>query len=221
MPPRTLSTFEIPIAAAVINFGLLTQWEFAAYLNTANGPLIELRCLMRNDCADPSQDVRSSAESGAQIVVHHNHLSQESLSFPDWDGLATIFDETFAHCADGTIYWGRVLDRTCVQKITKNPILCSGQTVYITAENQLLAILNNNAGYHPTAPHLAHFFRKEVVNRAMRLRNFVDYEYSWGKENMVPYVHAGGRQAPSPAGILGTALQTHIDQAARLLAPTL
>jgi hypothetical protein len=219
MPPRPLTTFEIPIADAVIIFGLLKQWEFAAYLNTPNGPLIEMRCLMRDDCADPSQNVRSIAETGTQIVVHHNHLSQESLSFPDWNGLATLFDETFAHCADGTRYWGRVLNRPCVEKV----IHCAAQTVEMNAENHLFSTLNNvpNQANHPMTPaFLAHFFRKEVVNRAMRLRKFVDYEYSWGMQNIIPYFRPG-QTAPGPVGILGTVLEVYIDQAANVLAPTL
>jgi hypothetical protein len=55
----------------------------------------------------------------------------------------------------------------------------------------------------------------------MRLRNFVDYDNSWGTLNVAPYVRRGSSAVPGPAGILGMGLQAVIDQAAALLAPTL
>lgn len=216
MPPRTLTAFEAPIAEAVVSLGISQNWEFGAYLIAPNGPLIEIRCLMRDDSADPSQDVHSLANAGAQIVVHHVHLSQESLSIPDWNGLATIFSETFAHCADGTKYWGRVVDRACVEKI----VHCDAQRVEMNAENYLFSILDRTS-FHSNGADAAHFFRKEVVNRAMRLRHFVEYEYSWGSKAVPPHVHNGYHARPNSAGILGTSLEVHIDQAAGLLAPTL
>lgn len=213
MPPRILTAFETPIAAAVVALGSSRNWEFAAYLETDTGPLIEIRTLMLDNCADPSQDVHDRAATGARIVVHHNHLTQESLSFPDWNGLAKIFNETFAHCADGTVYWGRMLKHASVKHIIDS----SAITVETNAEQCLFNILN--AG--PCAAERAHFFRKEVVNRAMRQRGFIEYEFSWGTQNKQPYVGPGSPAAPGPAGILGTSLNTPIDEAAKLLAPSL
>jgi hypothetical protein len=215
MPPRQLTSFETPIAQAVVALGTSQNWEFAAYLETATGRLIEIRTLMRDDGADPSQDVHDKAAAGAPIVVHHNHLSQESLSFADWNGLATVFDETFAHCADGTAYWGRVLNHCCVQKI----VCCSAQTIEMNAETQLFTILNGIGNAQAVA--LAGFFRKEVVNRAMRIRSFVEYEFEWGTGNAQPYVRPGAAPVPGPAGILGRNLNQHIDQAAANLAPSI
>jgi hypothetical protein len=156
MPLRSLTTFETPIAAAVVTLGSQQNWEFAAYLEAPTGPLVEIRTLMRDDGADPSQDVHAKAATGASIVVHHNHLSQESLSFPDWYGLATTFDETFAHCADGTIYRGRVLDCCQIKRIISGSAL----TVEQNAETHLFTLLNARNGPYPAE--LAHFFRKEV-----------------------------------------------------------
>jgi len=171
---------------------------------------------MRDDSADPSQDVHSLANAGAQIVVHHVHLSQESLSIPDWNGLVTLFSETFAHCADGTRYWGRVVDRAWVEKI----VHCDAQRVEMNAQNHLFSILNGTT-FNSIGANAAQFFRKEVVNRAMRLHGFVEYEYSWGSKAVPPHVRQGYPAPPSSAGILGTSLEVHIDQAASLLAPTL
>jgi hypothetical protein len=216
MPPRRLTAFEGTIANAVVSLGISHDWEFGAYLITPVGPLIEIRCLMRDDSADPSQDVHSLANAGAQIVVHHVHLSQESLSIPDWNGLVTLFSETFAHCADGTRYWGRVVDRAWVEKI----VHCDAQRVEMNAQNHLFSILNGTT-FNSIGANAAQFFRKEVVNRAMRLRGFVEYEYSWGSKAVPPHVRQGYPAPPSSAGILGTSLEVHIDQAASLLAPTL
>ncbi|WP_029014931.1 hypothetical protein [Niveispirillum irakense] len=210
-----MTDFEAPIAKAVVELGLMQGWEFAAFLETSRGKLIEIRTLMRKDGADPSQDVHAKAAAGAPIVVHHNHLSQESLSFADWNGLATIFDETFAHCADGTIYWGRVLNPCYVKKI----VFCSAQKVSMDAENHLFIILNNNPNWTSSAAETASFFRKEVINRAMRLRNFVDYEYSWGKK-LLPCGVVGATSA-YPAGVNGSKINDFIDQAATQLAPLL
>ena len=216
MPPRTLTAFEAPIADAVVRLGTSDNWEFAAYLTTPNGPLIEIRCLMRDDSADPSHDVHCLANAGAQIVVHHVHLSQESLSIPDWRGLVSVFSESFAHCADGTKYWGRVVNRACVEKI----VHCSAETVEMNAETHLFSILYGTS-FHSIGAGAAQFFRKEVVNRAMRQRSFVEYEYSWGSKKVPPYVRHGCPAPPSSAGILGTALEVYIDHAASLLARVL
>ena len=215
MPPRSLTLFESPIADAVVKLGSLQKWEFAAYLSSPNGPLVEIRTLMRDDGADPSYDVWDLVKKNTPIVVHHNHLSQESLSHADWMGLTCGFDEIFAHCEDGTTYWGRVLACPCVIK----RVLQKYTTIETCAENNLFAILNALNG--PNAANLAHFFRKEVVNRAMGIRNFVEYEYSWGTHNIPPYVHVNAVPAHGSAGILGAGLNGYIDQAAQILAHTL
>ena len=57
MAIRPLTRFEQPIADAVVDLGNLKTWEFAAYLEKSNGPLIEFVTRMRADGADPSNDV--------------------------------------------------------------------------------------------------------------------------------------------------------------------
>lgn len=198
MAPRTLTSFEFPIASSVERLGTANSWEFAAFLESPTGPLIEIKTMMLDDRCDPSSDVHNAATNGKLIVVHHNHLSQESLSFPDWCGLSKIFDETFAHCADGTVYWGRVRDKKTVLSIIQG----TAQTVQMNAETELFKLLNGG----PNAVDLASFFRKEVVNRAMLQRGIVEYEYSWGTGSTLPYVRPGSPPCPCPAGICGAAL---------------
>lgn len=206
MTLRSLTKFEIPIAKAVVNLGLASKWEFAAYLETEKGRLIEIRTLMRDDGAGHSCNVDQKVAAGAPIVVHHNHLSQESLSFPDWRGLATMFDETFAHCADGTVYWGRVIDAYSVQKV----INCWQEKIEMCAENELFQILNRKN--IQSSSDLAGFFRKYVVNRAMKLYGLVQYEFNWGTEYICPYVR-NGNPIP-PAGVLGRIINSEIDKVA-------
>jgi hypothetical protein len=117
VPPRSLTQYEMPIVQLINDLGSAHKYEYAAFLESADGPLIEIRVDMRADGADPSNVVHPKAEQGVNIVVHHNHLSQESLSSDDWNGLNEIFDEMFAQCNDGTIYWGRVLDHAKVKKV--------------------------------------------------------------------------------------------------------
>lgn len=222
MPPRDLTDFETSIAAEVVSLGTQQDWEFAAFLEAPkDGPpkdgLIEMRTLRVTDRADPSMDVHLKAKMGAKIVVHHNHLSQESLSFADWRGLSSIFEETFAHCADGTIYWGRVLDRCAVEKMLR----CKTQAVEVSAENLLFAILGQTT-WSASATDLACFFRKEVVNRAMRICKYVEYEFAWGTTNITAPSLINQSTLPfKTAGGLGAQLDTLIDKAAIKLAQNL
>ncbi|WP_454748923.1 hypothetical protein [Ciceribacter selenitireducens] len=192
--------------------GTASSWEFAAFLKTPTGPLIEVRTLMRDDACDPSQDVHASAARGNPIVVHHNHLTQQSLSFPDWDGLCSIFSETFAHCADGTVYWGKVVSHADVLRVR-----AKAQNVELDATNALAKEL----GYQPDSAIVAEFFRKEVVNRAMLLCGFVEYEHAWGKGFALPYVRPGQTALGKPAGAFGSAIDHEIDLSAQAIAPCL
>ena len=211
--PRALTAIEKIYAKVVVDLGLSTQWEFAAFLHSSIGPLIELRSLGQDDGADPSQDVLRFAGNG-KLVVHHNHLSQESLSLADWLGLARIFDQTWAHCADGSVYYGRVLDPCRVERILRST---SGPEARASAELCKILI---SAG-HPNAVDLADMFRKETLNRAMLSLGIVDYGYLWGSASVVPYVRVGGHAPLGPVGSLGPPISTEIDQAATNLAPTL
>jgi hypothetical protein len=54
MAMRPLGSLEDEISKATILFAVVRQWEFAAFLETANGPLIEIRTLMRVAVASAS-----------------------------------------------------------------------------------------------------------------------------------------------------------------------
>lgn len=213
MPVRALTHFETAIAQNLVDLGNLKNWEFAAFVESPNGPLIEFITRMTDDGADPSSDVRNKATAGVDLTVHHNHLSQESLSFADWYGLATFFDETFAHCADGTCYWGRVINKAKVLDLHTNRAIA----IENDALNALFSIIPNG----PDAAALSDFFRKEVVNEAMKLRGFVEYEVDWGHGHNPPYVRPGNQPPPGPAGIIGALLSHQFAAAAAVLAPTL
>jgi hypothetical protein len=60
-----------------------------------------------------------------------------------------------------------------------------------------------------------------VVNQAMRIRMFVEYEVEWGSGSTIPYSRAGAPLRIGPAGILGSAIAPRIAAAAQQLAPSL
>lgn len=215
MPIRALTSFENIVADAVVELGNLKGWEFAAFLETSSGPLLEFITRMLPGGADPSNDIVNRTAPANRVVIHHNHLSQESLSFADWAGLTVFAEQTFAHCADNTRYWGKVINETAV-----NTVLNKAQTVETNAENFLFNILIN-ISHLPRPAELASFFRKEVVNRAMKLRGYVEYEFFWGSLAVYPPPSSSGPTTTWSAGIAGTSICTHIDAAAAKLAPTL
>jgi hypothetical protein len=214
MPPRPLSTFEAPFAASVIAKGTAGSVEYAAYLETPVGPLLELVTEGLDDRAGPTQITIAFTDAGGRAVLHHNHLSQESLSFADWNGASVMFDEVFAHCADGTVYWGRVIDAQKVADFVNRAI-----AIETEAENCLFSILLPLD--EPGPMERATFFRKEVANRAMALTGAVEYAYAWGTANVAPYHRVHELPGPGPAGQLGAELDARLDQAARALAPRL
>lgn len=177
MPPRPLTSFEMPYAARVVAEGMKDNFEHACFIETAIGPLLEVVTDCKDDRANPTQITLNFIAGGGRPILHHNHLSQESLSFADWSGASVMFDEVFAHCADGTVYWGRVLDHDGVAKV-----LARGEALEMTIMSTLHAKLGLSVE--------AEFFRKEVINRAMRAKHFVDYEVLWGSKSALPYVRA-------------------------------
>lgn len=215
MPIRALTTFENDIASEVVELGNLKLWEFAAFLEAPLGPLLEFSTRRNAFSADPSQEIINRTGSSQRVVIHHNHLSQESLSFPDWNGLTEFAEETFAHCADGTIYWGKVLKECAVKAKVNNP-----GTAETDAANLLFNILQKNYS-SPYDTYIATFFRKEVINRAMRIRNWVEYEFAWGSNPIIPPPLSGGLPQTWSAGQIGQQISVYIDQAATALAPTL
>jgi hypothetical protein len=112
--------------------------------------------------------VLAEIEHWPEVVLHHNHLSGESLSISDWRGTSTYFNEIYAHCNDTTSYYGKVLDKRKILSIVNNISL----NLEIDAENILFNYVNNAV--------VAGFFRKDVICRAFKLRGYVEYGYSWG-----------------------------------------
>jgi len=209
---RALSSLEKEVASAVVLLGQSQNWEFAAYIDVSSGSLIELITRMTSAAADPSGDVHKRIQSGASVIVHHNHLSQESLSSADWNGLVSSFDETFAHRADGTTYWGRVRNDDAVGRVISNY-----QRHEMNAQNYLSQRLC--AQSCPYSSELGCFFRKEVINQAMKTRCFVDYEVSWGSQ---PFPVSPCMSIPVRAtGIFGSRISQHISNASNALAYSL
>ncbi|WP_127341497.1 hypothetical protein [Enterobacter roggenkampii] len=187
------------------------KWEFAAYFDQSSGSLIELITKAKDDQAEPSLDVILKALKGDQIVVHHNHLSQESLSKADWNGANRLFNEIFAHCTDGTKYWGKVISFENVAKIILEYVYYSTE-----ADNALVKVLQNHSLDHLSTSGL---FTKEIINRAMKIKQFVEYEYVWGTQNLnLPYNVSIPYQYTDSIGHYGKAIDSYIDNAAVILA---
>lgn len=205
---RKITAFEQRVAETILTSADEQLQEYAALLEGAEGPLIRMFASGCADRVDLSEDVLKRVKQHGGVIVHHNHLSQESLSDADWTGLIEAYAETFAHCADGTIYWGRVLDQEATAKVIANGFV----------EWAAIDKLNKLVESHPDYPSIGTFFCKEVTNRAMRIRGFVEYEYSWGSEHVLPH---GARSGGAPANVWGRHFNVPIDEAAKILAPTL
>lgn len=208
---RTLYPAEQRAVDAILKLSQAVECEFAAFLTEPKGPLIEIRTALRPDGVDPSVDVLQKAGNG-YLVCHHNHVSQESLSGADWRGLARIFNETWAYCADGTRYYGRVLDVNGVERILRR----NYERLQTKAEDELFQLLM--AQGHPEAVTLGPFFGKEVMCRAMLRRHFVAYEVDWGTTHVQPPAPNGLPQLTQHAGHYGRSLAAQIDQVAATIA---
>jgi len=176
MSLRQLKKYEEPIVDLIIKLGEKHRFEYAAFLETSDGPLIELRTEKLDNRAEPSKEFQKQVETDAKIVVHHNHLSGRSLSRSDWCGLIQLFNETFAHCEDGTTYYGRVLKTQQVENI-----ICNYDNHLRVADDTLFKRIRDSQ------PNIEQKVYEnlgiEVLNRAMRNREFVDYCYRWGTSN--------------------------------------
>ena len=201
------------IANDLVKLGVMQDWEFAAFLETKDGPLIEIRTTRSPSSAEPSLNVTNLASSHP-LVCHHNHLSHESLSFADWNGLTDIFKETWTHCLDGTKYFGKVLQKRKVKEI----IDTKRQSLLMNAQNQLTPLLISKS--EPNSAILETFFCKEVVSRAMKQCGLVMYAVDWGTD-MSCNLNINGKKYPRNAGLYGTTYDADIDSAASVLARTL
>jgi hypothetical protein len=210
MAMRPLTSFEQDVANGILASADEQQKEFAALLEGTNGPLIGTFSSGRADRVDLSEDVLKHVKEHGGVIVHHNHLSQESLSVDDWLGLTEVYAETFAHCADGTIYWGRAIDRVSISEVLQR---------YGSLEDPATNVLFNLIIFaDQNSSSIATFFRKEVINRAMRIRGYVEYEYTWGSKYELPH---GARVAALSVHVWGKQFNAQIDEAAQLLAPIL
>ena len=174
--PFIMTKFENSIASLVVRHGTENGWEYAASLEGPNGPLLEIITEKRDDRAKPGLHVMDRAKAGARIVIHHNHLSKESLSQADWLGLIDApFDEMHAHTADGTHYWARILNCKAVRATAER-----WETLELDAmdafSNSALQRYSGNSD--PSG--CSQFYRRHVIAKAMEQMNYVEYEFSWG-----------------------------------------
>lgn len=210
LPTRPLTHFEQAYANQVVLDGVQNGWEYAAFMESSSGPLIAYSTSKAPQYVIPPHSVHSALSAGIPIVIHHNHLSQESLSCDDWNGLANGIAESFAHCADGTVYWGSVVDKVEVLR------LCLTQKTQMNADTAWANVVNPYLPNNPLVSWVTGFFGKEELNRAMHLRGFVNYGYLWGAKQISPYQTVYG-----PTGLTGQNFDHLIDQAAIQFAPTL
>lgn len=164
---RSMTNLEQKTALLLVEAGESARWEYSASFQCSTGPLLEFSTERLDNQANPSPSILTEIQGCPNSVLHHNHLSGESLSFDDWRGASCYFNEIFAHCNDGTLYYGKVLDAEKVLSVVNNKIFME-----TTAENCLFRFTNT--------PQLDAFFRKEVICRALKIRGYVEYEYSWG-----------------------------------------
>lgn len=165
---RKMSDLEEKTAHLLVEAGENARWEYSASLQCPQGPLIEFRTEKLDNQANPSASVLDNMCEWPNFVLHHNHLSGQSLSFADWRGTSMFFNEIYAHCNDGTVYYGRVLNKDKVLYIIDN----IKDQIEVGSENILFKYTNNNQ--------LSSFFRKEVICRALKIKGYVEYGYIWG-----------------------------------------
>ena len=214
MPPRTLTTFEQSLADFVVKVGTERGWEYAAFLENCNGPLLSLVTERLPARAEPTPTVVDWANAGNDIIVHHNHLSQESLSMADWNGVVIYFDEIFAHCADGTTYWGRALNSDAVLR------MIGDRDEHLTKAENLFRDHILSKDMHNLWPAVGTLFTKEVINRAMRIRQYVDYGFQWGGGKL-PSLKASLGLGKGSVASYGPSMDIHIDAVAKAFALTI
>lgn len=204
---RTLSTLEQHCVNIIFEAYRSTGWEYSAFFDSSNGALIELLTEQNASGADPSQRLVRMARSGTEFIVHHNHPSQGSLSLSDWNGAATLnFREIFAHCEDGTVYWGTAANSAKLQYFFySNPIDQRGERI-------LVDLLCKNECFDDISA--VAIFGREIANRAMKIVGYVDYEVSWGSTQSP----SANSSAPTSVSHWAKKYESLIDEAAKLLA---
>jgi hypothetical protein len=211
LSPRALTPFEQTCVDEILKLGAANEWEYAGYLRSSDGPLIDLVTEKLRFRAEPTQQVHDAISSGAKVVVHHNHLSQESLSMADWNGTALLFDEIFAHSADGSQYHGRVIDRKAVKTLFHD-----AEALTIQVQSELAAHLRGLDEWDLSTL-LGVRFGQEVINRALQLKGYVEYRFKWGSVPMV-FTHPVAGEQTISAGILGSHFDSVFDTVAAIWA---
>lgn len=198
--PFHMTALENKIAAFIIQHGTTNKWEYTASLESPNGPLLEIITEKLPNRANPGTVVMNAAKNGIPIVIHHNHLSQASLSQDDWFGLIQApFSETHVHVDDKTHYWGQVVSFHSVLSTFNS--LISGCSIDVFVENTFV-----NHAIHSCAPNIvsqAAFFRGHIIASSMKQKKYVNYDVSWGEVLSKEFNHA----------------QAHVEHAISILTP--
>lgn len=168
---RSMTDLEQKTALLLVEAGESSRWEYSASLECSTGPLLEFSTERLDYKANPSPSILAEILQWPNFVLHHNHLSGESLSLDDWRGASCLFKEIYAHCNDGTSYYGKVLDAEKVLSVIDNK-----ESMEMNAENCLFNFTNNTK--------VDAFFRKEVICRALKIRGYVEYGNSWGTKRI-------------------------------------
>lgn len=200
---RTMTPLETKTVLLLIEAGEQSHWEYSASLETPDGPLLEFSTEMLENQANPSSMLLYCISKFPKFVLHHNHLSGESLSGSDWRGASLYFNEIFAHCNDGTSYYGNVINH-------KRNLAFLFQTLEVNAQDLLFK--------HTDNPDIDGFFRKEVINRAFKIKGLVEYEYKWGTLS-IPHQKIVNMNIPGiqSVGELGVMYDDAINKAAHNL----
>ena len=173
VPVRALSMQEDELARALRALGMITRWEWMATFDITGTKCISLRTDMLSDRTDPDQTILDHWQSGASVIIHHNHPSDESLSCADWNAMLNFsVSEIFAHTTDGSCFYGKLLDPAAAGASLVNFDAAgdAGESVLISA----------NLGHPQALTHSAGFLRKHVVAAALASAGHVDYQFSLG-----------------------------------------
>lgn len=122
--------------------------------------------------ANASPLLQQHWSAAGRIILHHNHMSGESLSHLDWQALCTKpMDEIVAHAPDGSVFLGKPVDP--VGTLTA---LTNWHNATIAADNAMMALM----GRAPNAATLAGKLSKHVLALALAENGHVTYEQEFG-----------------------------------------
>ncbi|QNM83320.1 hypothetical protein H8M03_02950 [Sphingomonas sabuli] len=172
MLTRTLTPQEYQAITALHAIGPLSGWEWMAAFDTNAIDLITF-CTDRHPCgvgADAALLAHWAA--GGRCIVHHNHLSGESLSNKDWGALVSQpADEIFAHTDDGSIFQGLIVDR---------PGMAAALGKWRDATNAADAAFMAAMPPLPNLLNLTNQLSKHLLGSALARRGLATYAYELG-----------------------------------------